>query len=126
MNTEDFSNIAILVFTVPFIFTALVVWLELNAKRHSARLKADLYLKALEKGQPLPVDFQIEKKESPLQKGLILTLVGIGISIMLWIIFDDPESKRLAVVGIIPLFMGIAFLIIHFVEKGKAQKNNAK
>jgi len=128
MFTEDFSIISVLVFTVPFIFTVLIFWIKSVEKHKRQQMQADLYLKTLEKGQSLPAGLftQPEKEDSPLRVGLILTLIGIGISIMLWVIIGDESDQRVAIVGILPLCMGIAFLIIHFIEKRKKDQHNVQ
>jgi len=128
MFEENFTPIAILVFTVPFIFTVLIVWIQSVEKRKRNQLKADLYFKALEKGQSVPTELlaKLEKKENPLHTGIILILMGIGISIMLWLIIgNNQEGQRIASVGLLPFLMGVAQLIIHHIEKKKGNRNNA-
>ena len=128
MFTENFSIITVLVFTVPFIFTVLIVWIKSIEKRKREQMKVELFIKTLEKGHPMPTDlFAIsDKEDSPLRTGIILTLMGIGISFMLWLIIGGSAGLRIAVVGILPLLMGIAFLIIHFVEKRKKNQPDAQ
>lgn len=128
MFPEEFSIISVLIFTVPFIFTVLIVWIKSIEKRKHNQLQADLFTKALEKGQAVPKDLfaKSDKEDSPLRTGIILVLVGIGISFMLWVLIDVPEDRRVAIVGILPFFMGVAFLIIHLIEKKKKDRHNAQ
>jgi hypothetical protein len=43
---------------------------------------------------------------------------------MLWIIIDRSTGQRLAIVGLIPFLIGIANLIIYFIEKKKKNPSN--
>jgi len=124
MFPENFSVIAVIVFTVPFIFAVSIIWIKSIEKRKRDQMKAELFIKLLEKGQPISADLfaQFDKEDSPLRTGIILTLTGIGMSLMLWFI----ANQRIATVGILPLLMGIASLIIHFVEKRKKNQPNAQ
>ena len=123
----NFNPIGISTFAVPFIFVVLIIWISANEKHKRNQLKAEVYLKALEKGQPLPPDlFAADKRGNPLYTGIILTLVSIGISLMMWVIMDDHSDKRVAIVGIIPFLMGIAYLLIHFIEKKKKNQQNVQ
>jgi len=129
----------------------LLVWIKNKERMKRYELQADLYAKALEKGEKLPDDFfdrnysiRIEKerketekeelaelKRNALNVGLILMFAGIGLSLCLWfgaffidqmftIKMDFPTYVRAAsAIGIIPFLIGVAFMIIHFLEKKK-------
>ena len=118
----NFNQTGILIFAVPFLFTVLIIWISANEKHKRNQLKAEVYLKALEKGQPLQPDLFTDKNENPLNTGIILTLVGIGISIMMWFI----AGEKFAAVGLIPFLIGIAFLLIHYIEKRKKNQQNVQ
>jgi hypothetical protein len=117
----------------------LVVWFKSNERRKRYELQADLYAKALEKGQSVPADLfaELKKKRNPLNTGIICIAVGIGISLFIWLskgaIPDGSgayqagyQIGRAASLGVIPFLIGVAYLIIHFVEKKKVTSEDAK
>ena len=67
----------IVVFFVPAAAIVLTVWFSISAKNKRNQLKADLFGKALEKGQTLPTDLFAEpkknRKRNPLNIGIIHT-----------------------------------------------------
>ncbi len=131
---------SVLALTVPFIFVIIIVWLENEEKRKRYQLKADLYAKALDKGDPIPTDLFSEPKKrrnrNPLRSGIICISVGIGISLTFWLMsfisgqIPNRENmivfRLLSVIGIIPFLIGIAFIIIHYIEKKKDANDNAQ
>jgi len=131
--------VTIVVLIVPFVFVITMVWLGINAKQKRDQLQADLYAKALEKGLPIPENLFVENKKKerkPLNTGIILISVSIGIMLSLWLLFNsiaqafkDPDldfMPMLALVGLIPFMAGVAFVIIHFVEKKRTPSEDAK
>jgi len=133
------SIIAIIgVFFVPAAMTILIVWFRNNAKNKRYQLQADLYSKALEKGQSVPTDLFAEpvKKRNPLNTGIICMAAGVGISLFFFLISisfakiaaEGGATAMLSVasIGVIPFLIGLGFLIIHLIEKKKATNENAK
>ena len=131
----------VLSLTVPFIFVIIITLIKSDEKRKQNQFKADLYFKTLEKGQPSPVDLaeifkEPQKLRSPLSVGTILLFVGAGISLTFWLMsviftFIGQNGVSNAVlsitpVGIIPFVVGIAYVIIHFIEKKKDGIEDAK
>jgi len=127
---------AVLSLTVPFIFVILITWIKSIDRQKRNQLQADLYAKAIEKGQPLPADLlESQKKQSPLNTGIILVGVGIGLSLFFFLMGvsfastnQDASNSLIAVssVGAIPFLVGVAFFIIHFIEKKKNNGEDAK
>jgi len=129
---------AILSLTVPFIFVIVITWIKSIDKQKRNQLQADLYAKALEKGQPIPSDFFTETKSKPLpplHTGIILVSVGIGLSLFFLLMGtsfastnQDASNSLISVssVGVIPFLIGVAFVIIHFIEKKKAANKDAQ
>ena len=131
-----------LVLTVPFAFVIIVLWLQINEKHKRYQLQAELYTKALEKGQPIPTDCfpEPKKKRNPLNTGIICIAVGIGIIVFIWLmatslahVSEDAMNGEMsrfflsfASVGVIPFLIGVAYVIIHFIEKKKVVGENAK
>ena len=122
---------SILALVGPFIFVIIIMLLQSNDKRKRHELQADLYAKALEKGQSIPADLFAEpkKKRNPLNTGIICIAVGIGVSLFFWVVSvvaSEKEALVASALGIIPFLIGIAFVIIHFIEKKKVAEEDAK
>jgi hypothetical protein len=128
-----------LALTVPFIFVIVLIWIKSDEKRKRNQLQAELFVKALEKGQSIPADLfadmkEPQKKRNPFNIGIIWTAVGIGISLFFVVIalsiaqtYEEASVvfRSFAAAGIIPFLIGIAFVIIHFIEKKKSVKEHA-
>ena len=123
------------VFFVPAAMIVLIVWFRINANNKRYKLQAELYSKALEKGLPVPADwFQEPKKKrnQALNTGIICIAIGIGMALFFWLSKGAlPGSggvliSRAASMGIIPFLIGVAYLIIYFVEKKQAAVEDAK
>jgi uncharacterized membrane protein len=127
------------VLTVPFVFVIIITWLKNNEKSKRYQLQADLYGKALEKGQPVPTDWfknaEQKKKRNPLNIGIVCIAVGVAMSVFFWLMaiglgrFEKEAYEALtsvSSVGIIPFLIGVAYVIIHFIEKKKAETEDAK
>ena len=127
----------LVIFGFPVIMIILIVWFKSNERIKRYQLQADLYAKALEKGQTVPADLfaEPEKKENKtsLKSGIICMVTGIGIALTAWILYillneimSNMGEKVVLVflkifgsIGIIPFMIGIAFLIIHFADNKK-------
>ena len=127
------------IFFVPFVMVILIVWFRNDARKKRYQFQADLAAKALEKGQTVSADLftELESKRNPLNTGIICIAVGIGISLFIWLAQGTvPEASkayqagyqigRAASFGIIPFLIGVAYVLIHFIEKGKTANENAK
>jgi len=123
------------VFFIPVVAVILIIWIIFNARRKRYQLQADLYAKAIEKGQPVPADLfaaELPKKRNPLNTGIICIAVGIGIALFIWLSKGavpggvQVQHVGAASLGIIPFLIGVAYVIIHFIEKGKATEEDAK
>ena len=125
------------IFFIPFIMVIFIVWFKSKDRRKRYELQAELYAKVLEKGQTLPTDLfdetkkgqavsaESQKRCNPLNRGIICIAVGIGVSLFAWLslgfIFSGKisvnEAAPAASLGFIPFFIGVAYVIIHFIEK---------
>ena len=129
------------IFFLPIAMIIFIVWVKSSERRKLYQLQAELYAKALEKGQPLQADLFVELKEpkkkgNPLKTGLVCISAGIGIALFVWLFvftgFDDLKAdavilfRLIGSLGIIPFVIGIAYVIIHFIEKKKAANDNAQ
>ncbi|GHT42471.1 hypothetical protein AGMMS49965_14050 [Bacteroidia bacterium] len=119
-------------FFLPIALVIVIVALKYNKENNQNRLQADLYAKALAAGLPIPDNLfpEQKKKHNPLNTGIICMGVGAGISLFfvgIALTAEEPEALAGASIGIIPFVIGVAYLLIHFLEK-KQQKpeENAK
>ena len=110
----------------PIIMVALIVWFRLNYKNKQNKLKAELISKAIEHGQTIPDNlFETKKpkdKNGPMNTGIIMISIGLGI--MLFFATTDNITKALGM-GVIPLVIGIGFLLIHFLDKKQPKENDS-
>ncbi|GHV25048.1 hypothetical protein FACS1894176_02640 [Bacteroidia bacterium] len=110
------------VFFLPILMVIVIISLKYNKENNQNRLQADLYAKALEAGQSIPDNLFPQpksNKKSSLERGIVLVAVGVGISA--FFLVRNPNNLSQVAIGIIPFFIGIAYLLIHFLEK-KHQK----
>ena len=80
------------------------------------QLRGQEILAAIEKGIEVP--FPPPKKRNYLAQGLVWTALGIALVIALWI----STKASVAVWGLLPMAMGVAFLLIAYFEKKKKEK----
>ena len=104
---------------LPFLFAAVIIISNVRSKNAESKRRYDLYAKSLEMGQTVPEHFFDEpKKENPasnLKKGILWFVVGIALLIS----FIVMSEKDALIVGIVPTFVGIGYLLVHFLEKPK-------
>ncbi len=112
-----------LIVMVPFIFVIVLFLISVKAKKDEGNRRYNLYLKSIEMGQTIPENFFDEPKKanpaSNLKKGILWLSVGLAVFISFLII---GKSNGLFL-GIIPAFVGIGYLLVHFLEKPKTDSN---
>ena len=112
--------IPVVILILPFIFVIFMVLIKSNERYRRDQLKADLYLKALEKGVALPESLfgnEKKKKYNSLKIAILMISIGIGISLFQLLIIDSGNYIRDMAGGLIPICLGIGFLIVHIVWK---------
>lgn len=97
----------------------MIIFIIFFIQYYRFKKKKELYLlftKIIESGKEIPIELlqQPKKKRSDLRTGLIFLAIGIAISIGAFVI-----DKDILLIGIIPLFLGIAFIVFHFLNKKK-------
>ncbi len=113
-----------LIVMTPFVFVIVLIIIGSYSRNRDAQRRYELYQKSLELGQPLPEHFFEEpKKQHPssnLKKGIIALAVGLALVLSYLVI----GNKFILVAGIIPAFVGLGFLFVHYLEKPKDNNSN--
>jgi NO-binding membrane sensor protein with MHYT domain len=100
----------------------LVAWgiafVALHYRNRAQQLRHSERLTAIEKGiEPLP-----EPRSSHLLRGLVWLFVGLGISVFfaaLYLAERDRDELAMTALGLIPIGVGAAYLIVYRVERKK-------
>ena len=120
MNDMPFDKFGLLLICIaPFIMAVLIIYFTSVYKNRESIRKHELYMKALEAGQTIPENYfkeQEKAKTSNLQKGAIWLAVGLAL-----VISKFATQKDIFILGIVPAFIGAAFLFVYFIEKTKNQ-----
>jgi preprotein translocase subunit YajC len=119
MNPETVANlIPIVLGTGSFAASVLVVYFLLQFRTRTRQFRHQERVAALEKGIELPP----EPPPGPnayLLRGLIWLSVGIGLSIFFLALFAAEKDRDLlgpSTFGIIPIGVGISYLIVYRIE----------
>jgi len=98
------------------LFPVVIVWLILRYRTQRNQLIYDTAVKLADKGQPVPPELfaHLNTPGSDLRRGVVLAMFGIALSITLY------EVGAPWTFGLIPLFMGIGFLLVRKIENKQA------
>jgi len=106
----------ILVFCTPVI---IVIAILVHRSQRTKRIH-ETVVKLAEKGLPIPPDLFIDKpaedSRSPLSKGVVLIAVGLGL-MLFFLTLEDRHAPW--GVGMIPLLIGIGYVIVWRLEGRK-------
>ena len=109
----------ILVFGTPVI---IVIAILIHKAKRTQRIHQTVVALA-EKGLAIPPDLFVDKpaaeSSSPLQKGVLLIAVGAGLTIFF---LSMPGRHASWGVGVIPLLIGVGYLIVWKLEGKKGDK----
>jgi hypothetical protein len=102
-----------------FTMIAVCVWLGVNGRQKRSRMLHDTIRLMIEKGQPIPPELlqppaPKRRPQSDLRRGLVLAGIGVGLTV--WLALDGGNKWAL---GLIPLLMGLGFLVTWKVEQNK-------
>lgn len=107
----------VFVFGAPVAIVALAMW----AYSRKRALMHETLNKMIDSGQPVPAEliaaFDASKPSNHLDKGVILLCVALGLAFFLWVFFDTQFASFAAIPG----FLGLAFLILHWLDKAAGQ-----
>lgn len=116
-----------IVFSLGSTLAIVIVWLTLNYRRR--RRLMELYhverMAAIERGMelpPLPLELiagSPRRRRGSLLPGLVWSLVGLALIVSFGRGQEDGEAL---VVGLVPLGVGLAYLIYYFVEGRKVEQ----
>lgn len=111
----------VIICLMAFATPVLIVFFVLHNKRRKEERMFQLYEKAMDAGKDLPDSFFKRPEEADLlQKGLIWTGVGLGVTIGGISLMGEHSPWAF---GFIPVFVGVAYLISYFIDKkNKANK----
>lgn len=121
LDDKDFiKTLVFLIIVLPLLVTCaavfLIVFFVLKHRKELEKLRYEFYIKSLEAGQQLPDKFfekPIKKPSSNLKNGIIGLAGGLG-GIILGLLGRD---NTLIVPTTILLCLGIAFLLLYFIER---------
>ena len=121
-NENPFNGFElVLICLLPFLFVATIIYMKVKAQKEESKRRYELYSKSLEMGQTVPEHFFDEpKKNNPtsnLKRGILWLVVGLGLLIS----FLVMQKSNALIVGIVPTFVGIGYLLVHFLEKPKTE-----
>ena len=109
----------ILVFGTPII---IVIAILVHKARRTQRIH-ETVVRLAEKGLPIPPDLFVDKPaedmRSSLHKGVVLIAVGLGLTIFFLTL---PERNVPWGVGMIPLLIGVGYLIVWRLESKRETK----
>ena len=119
-NDNPFNGVELfMIVLLPFLLVGAIVYIGVKAKREESKRRYDLYSRSLEMGQTVPEHFFDEPKKanpsSNLKRGILWSAIGLG----LWIYFAVVNNHEALIVGIVPTFVGIGYLLVHFLDKPK-------
>lgn len=115
-------SIAVLAIVLIFGTPVMIVAMVLYASYRKRRLAREMASQFLASGQPVPPEVWrgLARDSAPrdnLRNGMVMLALGLGVFLCFWLIGSMPA----AYLGLIPLFIGIAQLLIWKLEKN--QKN---
>ena len=102
---------------LPFLFVGIVMINLTRIRNRESQRKYDLYTKSLEMGQNIPDHFFDEPKKtniiSNLKKGILW--LSVGLAILIYVVFI--HVNKALIFGIVPTFIGVGYLLVHFLDK---------
>lgn len=125
---SEMTTVLVPIFTTAIVFSLPIVWIALNyrKRRHLMELYHKERMAAIERGMELPplpldlIDGRSRRRRSSLLPGLVWFFIGLAVFAG-WLItgFDDDLP---VIGGLIPLGIGLAYLIYYGVEGRHTEK----
>ncbi len=122
---------AITIFSIPFATAILIFRNKQAGIRERNKLKAELFLKAIEKGVNIPEDLFDEpiKPQDKLSTKSLYTLIGltfVALGAGITILFSANSIMQGFRFGATPALIGVAFLIVAKLAIGAEKSNEQK
>ena len=115
--------IAILAILLVFLTPVIIVIAVLIHKSRRAQRIHQTVVALAEKGLPVPPDLFVERRApdltSSLHKGVVLVAVGLGLTLFF---LSMAERHAPWGVGMIPLLIGVGYLIVWWLEERKRDR----
>jgi Domain of unknown function (DUF6249) len=121
MDNPEIIPVVAIIFSIGLPMTAVIVWIVLNyrKRRRLMELHHAERMAAIERGMeipPLPIDLidgrSPRRRRSSLLPGLVWFFIGLGVLVSTMSMNEDVPLFG----GLIPLGIGLAYLIYYFVE----------
>ena len=89
----------------------IVVIMDNRTRRMRVKLLHEERMMALEKGLPVPMDYQdgISRKRRPYVRGLVF--LGIGVAMLFWYGMAADGDNDLGGMAMVPTFVGLALIL---------------
>jgi len=109
----------VMICLMPFLLVASIIFTQAKVRNRESQRKYDLYMKSLEMGQTVPEHFFDEPRKadttSNLKRGILWLVVGLALIISFIVI----NEKNALILGIVPTFVGIGYLLVNRLDKPK-------
>lgn len=108
------------VFFAPMVVVIVIVWLSYRHRQSKEQRNHETIRQMIEKGMEIPPNIsfgEAPETGSPLSRGLKFMGIGAGLSVF----FLVMGMGNLAGIGAIPLFIGLAYVLIWHLEKNKTE-----
>ncbi|MFZ4724686.1 MAG: DUF6249 domain-containing protein [Paludibacter sp.] len=109
----------VIICLLPFLFVAIIIAISASAKNKESKRRYDLYMKSLEMGQTIPEHFFDEQKKSNPSSNLKRGVLCLAVGLALLIYFVIVHNTFALIGGIIPAFVGVGYLLVHYLDKPK-------
>ena len=125
---SELTTVLVPIFTTAIVFSLPIVWIALNyrKRRHLMELYHKERMAAIERGMELPplpldlIDGRSRRRRSSLLPGLVWFFIGLAVFAG-WLITDFDDDLPV-IGGLIPLGIGLAYLIYYGVEGRHTEK----
>jgi len=125
--------IPIVAIIMPFLFVVSVLIIKTRKEAANRRLQHETMRILIEKGQPIPPELLVLPAEEPKKlrrddrrTGLILIAVGVGLFFFFNGLRVTGAPDGMNFVGLIPGFIGVAFLINWFLSRKEKEEIGSK
>lgn len=109
----------VLICMLPFLFVIVIFIIQSKVRNRESQRRYDIYMKSIEMGQTVPEHFFDEPKKanasSNLKRGILWLVVGIAIVIS-FLVMHEIDGL---ILGVVPAFVGVGYLLVHILDKPK-------